>query len=41
VIVKIQLRLAQHAAWAVETVWEDPPEEPDEPEEDNEGGSDD
>ena len=34
-IVKIQLRLAQHAAGAVEAGWEDPPEEP------NEGESDD
>jgi hypothetical protein len=35
VIVKIQQRLAQHAAWAVETGWGGLPEE------DNEGGSDD
>ena len=34
-IVKIQLRLAQHAAGAVEWGWGDPPEEP------NEGESDD
>jgi hypothetical protein len=34
-IVKIQLRLAQHAAGAVETGWLDPPVEP------NEDGSDD
>ena len=44
VTAKIQLRLAQHAAWLVAEDWEDLPglsEEDNEPEEDNEGGSDD
>jgi hypothetical protein len=41
-IVKIQLRLAQRAAGAVEAGWEDPPEEPNEGEsDDKEGESDD
>jgi hypothetical protein len=34
-IVKIQLRLAHHAAGAVETGWEDPPDEPNEAESDD------
>ena len=41
VIVRLQLRLDEHAVLALEPVWEDPPEDRDEPEEDNEGGSDD
>jgi hypothetical protein len=34
-IVKMQLRLAQHAAGAVEWGWGDPPEEPNEAESDD------